>query len=102
MFGFGKKKQQAKQQQQPAKKKQSSLDKIILGAVVGGAIGSVLGVGLAPKKGSDTRKDIGKQAGKLFKSVSGAARDAGKKFQDQIQIEADKAKKVVKKIPHDS
>lgn len=97
MFGFGKKKQQAKPQQ-PAKKKQSSLDKIILGAVVGGAIGSVLGVGLAPKRGVDTRRDIGKQAGKLFKTVSGAARDAGKK----LQIEADKAKKAVKKIPHDS
>lgn len=98
MFGFGKKKKAEKAQQHPAKKKQSSLDKIILGAVVGGAIGSVLGVGLAPKKGADTRKDLGKQAGKIFKSVSSAARDAGKK----LQIEADKAKKVVKKIPHDS
>lgn len=97
MFGFGKKKK-AEKPQQPAKKKQSSLDKIILGAVVGGAIGSVLGVGLAPKKGVDTRKDLSKQAGKIFKSVSSAARDASKK----LQIEADKAKKVVKKIPHDS
>jgi hypothetical protein len=63
MFGFGKKKKQEPQ------KKQSSLDKILMGMVVGGAIGSVLGVGLAPKKGTDTRKQIGKKAGKLFESA---------------------------------
>lgn len=63
MFGFGKKKKQE------PKKKQSSLDKILMGMVVGGAIGSVLGIGLAPKKGADTRKQIGKQAGKLFESA---------------------------------
>lgn len=62
MFGFGKKKKQEQ-------KKQSSLDKILMGVVVGGAIGSVLGVGLAPKKGSDTRKQIGKRASKLFESA---------------------------------
>ncbi len=77
MFGFGKKKQV-----KPIKR-QSSLDKILMGLVVGGAIGSVLGVGLAPKKGSDTRKQVGKQAGKLFDSAKEIVTEtAGKLFQD--------------------
>lgn len=66
MFGFNKKKKDAK----PARK-QSSLDKILMGVIVGGAIGSVLGVGLATKKGSDTRKEVGKKAGKVFSGVRG-------------------------------
>jgi len=57
MFGFNKKKE----------KKQSNLDKILMGVVVGGAIGSVLGVSLAPKKGSETRKAISRHTGSAYK-----------------------------------
>lgn len=68
MFGFKKKKSQ---------KKQGQLDKILMGVVVGGAIGSVLGVGLAPKKGSETRREVGRQTGKFLdkakRAVTGAA-----------------------------
>jgi gas vesicle protein len=67
MFGFNKKKKE---------KKQSSLDKVLMGMIVGGAIGSVLGIGLAPKKGSETRKDIGKQADKLLKGAREVVNDA--------------------------
>lgn len=80
MFGFGKKKNE-----QP-KKKQNSLDKILMGLVVGGAIGSVLGIGLAPKKGADTRKQIGKQAGKLFESAKEIVSETTSKLlQDKSQ-----------------
>lgn len=34
------------------------LDKVVMGAIIGGAIGSVLGASIAPKKGSETRKDL--------------------------------------------
>lgn len=37
-------------------------DKVIMGAVVGGAIGSVLGASIAPKKGKETREDIAQVA----------------------------------------
>lgn len=62
MFGFNKKKKETN-------KKESRLDKVLMGVIVGGAIGSVLGIGFAPKKGSDTRKDIGKQANKILKNA---------------------------------
>ena len=78
MFGFGKKKKDQPKLLQP--KKQSSLDKILMGVVLGSAIGSVLGVGLAPKKGADTRKDIGKQANKIFKGAKDVVNDTTKKL----------------------
>ncbi len=40
------------------KDKKKMFDKVIMGAVIGGAIGSVLGASIAPKKGSETRQDI--------------------------------------------
>jgi len=38
------------------KKVGKTFGKILTGFIVGGAIGSILGLTLAPKKGSDTRK----------------------------------------------
>lgn len=70
MFGFGKKKQE---------KKENHLDKVVMGMIVGGAIGSVLGLGLAPKKGSDTRKYLGKQAGKALRSARDVIQEAAQK-----------------------
>lgn len=40
------------------KKDEGMVDKFILGAIIGGAIGSVLGVALAPKSGKENRKTI--------------------------------------------
>lgn len=64
MFGFKKKKQH--------EKKQGNVDKVLMGMIVGGAIGSVLGVSLAPKKGSDTRKDIGKTTNRAVQDAKEA------------------------------
>jgi gas vesicle protein len=69
MFGFKKKKE----------KKVGHLDKILMGVVVGGAIGSVLGVSLAPKKGSETRKDISKYTNQAIKTTRRSAFDLFKK-----------------------
>lgn len=40
--------------------------KILTGVVVGGAIGSILGLTLAPKKGSETRQVIKDKSMELF------------------------------------
>ena len=45
------------------KKKGSAIDKVVMGMIIGGAIGSVLGLSFAPKKGEETRKII-KEKGK--------------------------------------
>lgn len=53
--------------QNEKKDKKKMFDKVIMGAVIGGAIGSVLGASIAPKKGSETRKEIGGYFKKLKK-----------------------------------
>lgn len=59
MFGFGKKKKQ--------EKKKSKLDKLIMGAIVGGAVGSVIGMSIAPQKGKETREMIAQKGKELIK-----------------------------------
>lgn len=41
------------------KPKKRIWDKLLMGAIIGGAIGSVVGASIAPKKGKETRKEIG-------------------------------------------
>lgn len=38
--------------------KKSAIDKIIMGAIIGTAIGSAVSLTVAPKKGSETREDV--------------------------------------------
>lgn len=49
-----------------ADKKRSRIDKLIKGIIIGGAIGSVVGITLAPKSGKETRRDIQKTANSFF------------------------------------
>ncbi|MEK7126902.1 MAG: YtxH domain-containing protein [Patescibacteria group bacterium] len=53
-------------------------DKILIGIVIGGAIGSVVGASLAPKKGKETREDIIKAATKAKFSVKSVFQKAKK------------------------
>jgi gas vesicle protein len=82
------------------KKKRKIVDKILMGAVIGGAIGSVLGATIAPKKGSETRKDIAQTADKAKKGGSKLFRIIKK----WILSRKDKSKteeKDQKQIPHE-
>jgi gas vesicle protein len=91
MFGFNKKKKE--------EKKQGHVEKILMGMIVGGAIGSVLGVSLAPKKGSETRKEIGKEtnkvvhgAKKIFNMTAGKIiKPFTKKKEGRINVESKKS-----------
>lgn len=76
MFGFGKKKE-------PEKKK-SKIDKLVMGAIVGGAIGSIIGMSIAPQKGKDTREYIA-QKGK-------DALEKGKEVTHQLQLKLEEEK----------
>jgi len=57
MFGLGKKKQQTTREAEVAPKK-TKIDKLVMGAIIGVAVGSVVGMAIAPQKGSETRKMI--------------------------------------------
>ena len=48
------------------KKVSKGIFKVLTGVIVGGAIGSILGLTLAPKKGKDTRRDIRDKSLEMF------------------------------------
>ena len=79
MFGFGKKKRKDK----PVKK-HSKIDKLIMGAIVGGAVGSVIGMTIAPQKGKETREMIAQKGKEMIK-----------KGQDQLDKLSDAVEKKV-------
>ena len=63
MFGFGKKKKKEEEnnkdisEQPDKKKKKTRVDKIVMGAILGVAIGSVISASLAPKKKKNKETD---------------------------------------------
>ena len=52
------------------KRVRRKLDRLLLGVVVGGAVGSILGITLAPKSGRETREIIGKRSRETWKKIS--------------------------------
>lgn len=78
------------------KKKRSIWEKLILGAVIGGAIGSVLGATIAPKKGEDTRKELKETVEKTKKGAQIIIGSIRKKLLRSKEPEND-----VKQIPNE-
>ncbi len=92
MFGFGKK----KKKDLPDKKKHSKLDKLIMGAIVGGAVGSVIGMSIAPQKGKETRELIAQKGKELIKKGQDSLdkfSDAKEKKHEEAAQESPKQKK---------
>jgi len=54
-----------------------TLDKLLLGVVIGGAVGSILGVTLAPKSGKETRKMISQKSSKTWQKISRVIEEKG-------------------------
>lgn len=54
-----------KNKMETSPKKESTLDKVLFGLLIGGAIGSVLGLTVAPDKGKKTRHELKKKGVKL-------------------------------------
>lgn len=69
---FGKKKKDKK-------KKKGMMDKVVMGAIVGGAIGSVVGMTVAPKKGEETRKYLKEQGARFIDEQEDNIKDVKKK-----------------------
>ncbi|GEM_PF-2484920 len=78
MFGFRKKKQQDVIADENQKKK-SHIDKLVMGAIIGGAIGSVVGMSIAPKKGKETREYLARRGRDII--------DKGKELSGKVNEE---------------
>lgn len=52
-----------------------SAGKFIAGFVVGGAVGAVLGILLAPQSGEETREIITEKSGELYKNTEDSIKD---------------------------
>lgn len=86
-----------------------TLDKIFMGAVIGGAIGSVIGASIAPKKGKETRHEIveavkntGKGSKKLFQKLKEFF--SFKKKKNEVLMshaDTDSRHSSIKKIPNE-
>ncbi|MEK7545371.1 MAG: YtxH domain-containing protein [Patescibacteria group bacterium] len=64
-------------------KKKSIVDKLVMGAIIGGAIGSVLGVAFAPRKGRDTRKIIKEKGKELYEKHGSVVKDLAEKAKEE-------------------
>lgn len=84
----------------PKKKKSRLLDKVLMGAVIGGAIGSVVGAAIAPQSGKKTREELvekakvaGETSSKIFKLIKRWIFKKGTPVSGQTEDS--------KKIPHE-
>ncbi len=62
MFGF-KKNKPTQEKSVKAKKKKTRADKIVMGAILGVAIGSVVSASMAPKKDEKAQKEVSESKG---------------------------------------
>jgi gas vesicle protein len=90
MFPFGRKKRhQELSEENNHEKKKNKMDKLVMGAIIGVAVGSVVGMAVAPQKGKETRKMIAEK-GKV-------AIEKGKKISDAI-FKPKKKEKLLKRL----
>ncbi len=52
------------------KSMRKKIDRLLLGVVVGGAVGSILGITLAPKSGKETRELVGNRSRETWNKIS--------------------------------
>lgn len=90
MWPFKKKQDDEEDEQdEVAKKVTAQIDKLVMGVIIGGAIGSVLGLTLAPKKGKETRK--------YLKEKSKAAIDFVKEVRTEVRKSLNEGNNIEKK-----
>lgn len=79
------------------KKITKKLDRLIMGVILGGAIGSVLGLTLAPRKGKETRAILKKKGHELLEKGKEVAEGAADKFVKNHRETFESAKYQLKK-----
>lgn len=93
MFGLSKKKEE--------RRKRGLLEKIVMGAIIGTAVGSVIGLTVAPKKKKAIHQIDGdvKEIGKLTKETATGLFSIAKKLMNKRKVEQEKRPEGLKKIP---
>ncbi len=69
-----------------------SIDRLFAGFIVGGALGALAGILLAPSSGEQTRKVISKKTSKVMSQAESSAKDIQAKTEhivDEIQKKGD-------------
>ncbi|MEK7528802.1 MAG: YtxH domain-containing protein [Patescibacteria group bacterium] len=74
------------------KEKSSTVDRLVMGVIIGGAIGSVVGMAFAPLKGKDTRKIIHEKG----KEYIDKGREVSSKIREQLAAPEGKGKVEIK------
>jgi gas vesicle protein len=72
----------------------SSLGKFMVGALVGGAVGAVMGMLLAPRSGVETREMIKEEFGSRYKDSLDGIRDKADMVKEKASAIKDKVKAV--------
>lgn len=68
-----------------------TLDKLVMGVIIGGAIGSVLGMAFAPRKGKETRKFLKEKGKELAENAKRESKNLYESIKERIDPENEDA-----------
>ena len=75
-----------------------SVGKFLTGFLIGGAVGAIAGVLLAPKSGEETRADIAKTSKELYSKAEGSVKDLQAKADDVLNDLQQKGEDIINKV----
>ncbi|MBE7706334.1 MAG: YtxH domain-containing protein [Cyanobacteria bacterium SIG30] len=75
-----------------------SIGKFVTGFVIGGAVGAVIGILLAPQSGEETREIIGENAKIAYKKAQDTVKDIQEKADDAVGEIKQKGDEIISKI----
>ncbi len=75
-----------------------SAGKFIAGFIVGGAVGAVIGILLAPQSGEETREAIGKTTKEAYDKAQGVVKELQAKADDVVSDMQKKGEEIISKI----
>ncbi len=75
-----------------------SIGKFVTGFVIGGAIGAIAGILLAPQSGEETREAISENAKMAYKKTQDVVKDIQDKADDKIEEMQKKGNEIIGKI----
>ena len=75
-----------------------STGKFLAGFLIGGAVGAIAGILLAPKSGEETRADIAKTSKELYSKAENSVKDIQAKADDVISDIQQKGEDIINKV----